>query len=145
MNTVTRVVAGLLAGVVGFAVAAVAVTAGFEPRVEFSLLIGLPVGLYAGLTALFATYVGLWYRDRDGDGSASRSAARRLRAAVAAVAAFVLVAAVGVAVFFLASASAGIALLVVGLPVTLVVAAIAGYLLAGRSGGDADDARSSSR
>ncbi|WP_424004280.1 hypothetical protein ACOZ4I_06775 [Haloarcula salina] len=135
MNRYLRGLVSLGLGVVAFGVTTVAVTAAFEPQIEFSLLIGLPVGISAGLTALFAGSVLLWYRDRTAAGTVSERARRLRAAALATVADFIAVTAAGVGLYALASDSIGIGLLVAGLPVTLVLAAIVGYLVAGRDRG----------
>ncbi|GCF12707.1 hypothetical protein Harman_06420 [Haloarcula mannanilytica] len=132
MNTYVRIVVALLLGAFAFAVTTVAVTAGFEPQIEFSLLIGLPMGVSAGLTALFAGYVLLLHRDQAALGTVSKRAVRLRLAALAAVADFVVVTAVGVGLYAFADASIGIGLLVAGLPVTLVLAAGVGYLVVDR-------------
>ena len=54
-----QIAISFMAGILGFALVAVGATAGFESRTAFSLMIGLLMGVYADLTALFATYVGL--------------------------------------------------------------------------------------
>jgi len=136
MNTHVRIVVALLLGAFAFAVTTVAVTAGFEPQIEFSLLIGLPMGVWAGLTALFAGYVLLWHRDRATAGTVSKRAVRLRLAALAAVASFLVVTVVGVALYTLADASIGIGLLVAGLPVAVVLAAAMGYLVADRIRGE---------
>ncbi|AUG46923.1 hypothetical protein BVU17_05070 [Haloarcula taiwanensis] len=132
MNTHVRIVVALLLGALVFAVTTVAVTAGFEPGIEFSLLIGFPVGVSAGLTALFAGYVLLWYRDLAAAGTVSERAVRLRLAALATVADLFVVTAAGVTIYTLADGSTGIGLLVAGLPVTLPLAAVVGYLTAGR-------------
>ena len=134
MSTHVRIVVALLLGVLAFAVTTVSVTAGFEPQIEFSLLIGLPVGVSAGLTALFTGYVLLWHHDRAAVGEISERAACLRLAALATVADFVVVTAVGVALYLFADGSLGISLLVAGLPVTLPLAAAIGYVLAGGNG-----------
>jgi hypothetical protein len=141
MNTYVRVVLALLLGALAFVVTAVAVTAGFEPEIEFSLLVGLPVGVSAGLTGLFAGYVLLWHRDRAAAGTLSDRLARLRVAALAAVADFFLVTAAGVAIYAFADGSTGIGLLVAGLPVTLSLAAAVGYLVAGGGRSDWGGAR----
>ncbi|EMA07566.1 hypothetical protein SAMN05443574_106240 [Haloarcula vallismortis] len=138
MNTHVRIVVTLLLGALVFAVTTVAVTAGFEPQIEFSLLIGLPVGLSAGLTGLFAGYVLLWYRDRAAAGAVPERAVRLRLAALATIADFVVVTAAGVALYVYGDGSLGISLLVAGLPVTLPLAAAIGYGLAGSSRGEQD-------
>jgi len=131
MHTYVRIVVALLLGTLAFAGTTVAVTAAFEPEIAFSLLIGLPMGVSAGLTGLFAGYVLLWYRDRAAAGAVSERAVRLRMAALAAVIDFFVVTAVGVALYTLAIGSVGISLLVAGLPVTLLLAAAVGYLVAG--------------
>ncbi|KAA9396960.1 hypothetical protein Har1130_09700 [Haloarcula sp. CBA1130] len=131
MNTHVRIVVALLLGAFAFAVTTVTVTAGFEPQIAFSLLVGLPVGVSAGLTGLFAGYVLLWYRDRAAVGEISKRAVRLRLAALATVADFAVVTAAGVALYAFAGSSLGISLLVAGLPVTLPLAAAIGYFAAG--------------
>jgi hypothetical protein len=55
-----RLVATLGVGVSAFLVAAVAVTELLAPRIEFSALVGLPVGLLVGAAAAAATRLRLW-------------------------------------------------------------------------------------
>ncbi|MHC3380399.1 hypothetical protein [Haloarcula sp. H-GB5] len=141
MDTHVRIVVALVFGVVTFAVTTVVVTAGFEPGIEFSLLIGLPVGVSGSLTALFASYVLLWHRDQAAAGTVSGRAARLRLAALAAVADFFVVTAAGVTLYTLADGSMGIGLLVAGLPVTLPLAAVVGYLAAGRRRREQDGLR----
>ncbi|AAV45350.1 unknown [Haloarcula marismortui ATCC 43049] len=133
MNTHVRIVVALLLGALVFAVTTVVVTAGFEPQIEFSLLIGLPVGVSAGLTALFASYVLLWHRDQAAAGTVSGRAVRLRLAALATIADFVTVTAAGVGLYVVLGRSLGISLLIAGLPVTLPLAAAVGYLVAGGS------------
>lgn len=45
-----------VAGFAGFMLATVAVTALLEPRIEFSVLVGLPVGILAGLVVTAFVY-----------------------------------------------------------------------------------------
>nr|WP_303647530.1 hypothetical protein [Haloarchaeobius amylolyticus] len=134
----------LVAGILGFALVTVAVTAGFESEIAFSLLIGLPMGVYAGTTAVFVAYVGLWYRDRVATGEPGRTAARLRWSAVASVAAFVLSTALGLALYLVFDASIGIGMLVLGVPAVVLVAAIVGYVVGGGDSGVAPGQRSSS-
>lgn len=131
MNTHVRIVVALLLGAFAFAVTTVAVTAGFEPQIEFSLLIGLPVGVSAGLTALFAGYVLLWHRDRAAAGAVPERAVRLRLAALATITDFVTVTAAGAGIYVFVGESLGISLLIAGLPVTLPLAAAVGYIAAG--------------
>lgn len=129
MNVFVRIVVSLFAAVVAFAVATVGVTAAFESQIEFSLLVGLPVGISAALTALFATYVALWYRDLQGTSTVTPSATRLRWAAIATVVDVVGVTALGVALSLLGWGGLGIAMLIAGLPATLLFAALVGYLV----------------
>lgn len=130
MKTLSRVLLSLLVGAVAFGVAAVLTTAGFEPWIELSLVVGVPVGISAGLTATFLTYAGLRFRELPADSVDRRFAKGMLGAAIAAAVGFVVVTALGVAVFFLGDRSLGVGVLVAGLPVALVLAAVVGYVLA---------------
>lgn len=49
----------LAAGIATFLVVGVAVTAIAEPRIEFSVFLGIPAGLVAGAVAAAAVYLGL--------------------------------------------------------------------------------------
>jgi hypothetical protein len=128
MHVVLRAAISLLVAIVAFGIATVGITAALQPRIEFSLLVGLPVGVFAGLTALFAAYVRLRYRDERAKESPSWSMRRWSRAAVAAVLALVVVTALGLALYALGSLGFAVGVLTVGLPVTVPVAAVAGYL-----------------
>ena len=139
MNTHVRIVVALLLGVLVFAVTTVAVTAGFEPQIEFSLLIGLPVGVSAGLTALFAGYVLLWHRDRAAVGEVPERAVRLRLATLATIVDCVTVTAAGIGLYVFLGRSLGISLLIAGLPVTLPLAAAVGYLAVGDSRSEQDE------
>ncbi|WP_439026412.1 hypothetical protein [Haloarchaeobius sp. DT45] len=143
MNTFVRVLVALVAGILGFAVVTVAVTVGFAPEIEFSLLIGLPMGVYAGLTTVFATYAGLWYRDQVAAGPATERATRVLWSAAAAVAAFVVTTVLGVLLYLVFDVSIGIGVLVLGVPAVVFVAAVGGYIAA-RTGREGEAGRQSS-
>lgn len=58
MNTKSLALA-LLAGIATFLVVGIAVTALLEPRIEFSVFLGIPAGLGAGAVAAAAVYLGL--------------------------------------------------------------------------------------
>lgn len=55
-----RLVATLGVGVTAFLAVSATLTALLEPTIEFSALVGLPVGLLAGAAAAVATRVSLW-------------------------------------------------------------------------------------
>lgn len=85
----------LLAAVTGFAgfmLATVAVTALLQSRVEFSVLVGLPVGAFVGILLTWYTYTRLTRAHADTTGS------RPANALVAAAVTFILVMAVAVTV-----------------------------------------------
>jgi hypothetical protein len=130
MNTIARVIVSILVGVVAFALVTVGVTSGLQPRIEFSLIVGLPMGVFAGITAVGATYAELAYRGRRATDTITPAARRGRWAAGVAVLAYALVAVVGLALYLLADVSAALGLLTVGLPVALVVAAGIGYFAA---------------
>lgn len=129
MKRGVRVAVAIGVGLVGFGAVTVGVTSVLESRIAFSLLVGLPMGLYAGVTALFAAYVGLAARDQRRTGGSTPAMRRRVAAVVATVGTYVVVAVAGFGVFYLFDASIGIGLLTAGLPVLLVLAAIAGNAL----------------
>lgn len=85
----------LLAAVTGFAgfmLATVAVTALLEPRIEFSIFVGLPVGILVGLVVTWYVYSRLT-RDQSGG---RRTATALVAAAVGFVVGFAIPATVGV-------------------------------------------------
>ena len=98
----------------GFMLATVAVTALLEPQMEFSVLVGLPVGILVGLVLTWYTYTRLT-RARTGT-----TGSRLANALVAAGVTFVLVMAVAVTVGVGASLALGAA---------VVFAAVAGPLM----------------
>lgn len=107
----------LLAAVTGFAgfmLATVGVTAALEPRIEFSVLVGLPVGTLVGLVLTWYTYT--WLTRAQTEVTDRRPA----NALVAAAVTFVLVMAVAVTVGIGATPSLGAA---------VVLAALAGGLM----------------
>ena len=55
-----RLVATIGVGVTAFLVVSAALTALLEPTIEFSALVGLPVGLLVGAAAAAATWLRLW-------------------------------------------------------------------------------------
>jgi peptidoglycan/LPS O-acetylase OafA/YrhL len=126
MNT-TRILAGLLIGVVAALVVAVGVTGALATTVGFSVLVGLPAGIVAGVTVGTATYALLWARDRTTEEGPRRTGV--VHAAVAALLALVAVIAAAALLFALADGTLGIVALWYGLPAAVVVAALAGYLL----------------
>lgn len=55
MDTLPRVLLALLVGVLAFGVVGVGVTAALDPYIWPSAIVGLPVGIVAGLLAALAT------------------------------------------------------------------------------------------
>lgn len=113
----------LLAGIAAFLVVGIAVTELLSPRIEFSLFVGIPAGLMAGVVA--AAAVALWFGRED---AGARRAAVALGAFGGAFLATTVAVGILAGVGLLASMLAGG---VVGL-----AAAVLGYLRGpgGRSG-----------
>lgn len=104
----------VVTGFAGFMLATVAVTAALEPRIEFSVLVGLPVGVLVGLVLTWYTYTRLTRASTGTTGS------RPANALVAAAVTFVLVMAVTV------TFGAGATLALTG---AVVLAVLAGTLM----------------
>lgn len=107
----------VITGFAGFMLATVAVTATLEPRIEFSVLIGLPAGVVVGLVLTWYTYTRLTRANTGMSGS------RPANALVAAGVTYVLVMAVTVTV------GAGVTLALAG---AVALAALAGGLMYAR-------------
>lgn len=101
----------LVTGFAGFMLATVAVTAALEPRVEFSILVGLPVGIVTGLVLVWFVY------SRSTQANRTAGERRVANALSAAGVSFVLVFAVA------ATLGAGVT---IALAIAVLVAAIAG-------------------
>ena len=133
MNTLLKALAALLAGIFGFVLVTVAVTEALDPYVWPSVMLGLPVGLVAGVATTELAYLGLTaWSERARTGSVSPATRTRFRTAVAAVAGFT---AGGGLAFAVLAQQIGIAtaMMWVGLPVGLVTAAVAAYAVTHRS------------
>ncbi|WP_267639555.1 hypothetical protein [Haloarchaeobius amylolyticus] len=130
MKTIVRALVAVLAAILGFVLTTVGVTALLAPQIEFSLLVGLPVGVYAGLTALFATFVGLWYRDQTATGTPTEGVTRGLWAAGGAVLGFLGTVAFGLGLYLGAGMSMGLTVLLFGVPAVLLVAGVVGFVAA---------------
>ncbi|WP_435360557.1 hypothetical protein [Haloarchaeobius sp. DFWS5] len=135
MNTVSRTLVSVVVSVVVFLAVGVGVTAGVEPWVEFSVFVGVPVGVAAGVAALFAVWVELWRRAVQSAGTDAAVVARWRGSSLAALVGVAVATALGVFAFFVVDSTLGIGLLVFGVPVTLLLAAVGGYVLAGRRSG----------
>lgn len=138
MNPILRLALAAFAGILVAAVAAVGVTALFAPWIEFSLLVGLPVGIWVGLATAYLAGAALWHRDQAATEQPSRTTRSVLWSAVAVAAAVALVFAVGVAWSVLLGGSGALGLLIFGIPVTMVVAGVLGFV-ASRAFGDEED------
>jgi hypothetical protein len=129
MNRLTGLAAAIVVGLLAFVAVTVGVTAVLAPRVELSLLVGLPAGIFAGVTALFATATALWYGDApvDADGRRPASASRWRRAGVGAALGNAVALAAGAGLFVLAGLSVGLSVLALGGPVLAAVGTLVGY------------------
>ncbi|MFC7044425.1 hypothetical protein ACFQH6_02500 [Halobacteriaceae archaeon GCM10025711] len=136
MHWALEAAASLVVGVLAFAAATVAVTAVLDPHVGFSLLVGLPAGFTTGIAAVGGTYAALSFRDERATGEVSRRTAARFWAAVATVAGMAVVVLVATVAFLVEDHGAVIVLLAVGLPVAVVVSAVAGYVWGHRRRGE---------
>ncbi|SFC08873.1 hypothetical protein SAMN05444422_104202 [Halobiforma haloterrestris] len=133
MNTVLKLVGSLLVGVLAFLVVGIGVTEALDPYVWPSLMLGLPAGLVAGAALTPLTYLGLTYREEVvATGQPSERTARRFWATLAGI--FGFVAGGGLAMGVLSTGAVGLAtaMLFGGLPVGIVTAALAAYLVARR-------------
>lgn len=133
MDTFARALVSLVAGVVAAVAVGVGVTALLAPYVWPSALVGLPVGLVAGVATVALAWLGVAYRaERAETGHASATTVRRLWTTLAAVVGFVLGGALAVAVLATQAVGLATALLTGGLPVGLVSAAVAAVLVSRR-------------
>ncbi|WP_254769126.1 hypothetical protein [Salinilacihabitans rarus] len=136
MNTVLKIVGSLFVGVLGFVVAAVAVTEALAPHVWPSAMVGLPVGLVIGVALIPLTYLGLTYRAERAAGGPTERTARRFRATAAAFVGFVVGGGLATAVLATQAVGLATAMLFGGFPVGVVAAAVAAYLVSRRRPSD---------
>ncbi|APW99605.1 hypothetical protein CHINAEXTREME_18325 [Halobiforma lacisalsi AJ5] len=137
MNTVLKLVGSLFVGVLAFLVVGIGVTEALDPYVWPSLMLGLPAGLVAGIALIPLTYLGFTYREEvAATGQASERTARRLRATVAGIAGFVVGGGLATAALSTGAVGLATAMLFGGLPVGLVVAAVAAFLASRRGRSD---------
>jgi hypothetical protein len=130
MNVVSRTLVSLLVGVVAVLLVGASVTVWLVRWIELSLMLGIPMGLGAGLTALAATYTALEYRAERATGSVAPAVTRRLWTATAAAVAYVLAAGVGFTLFFFGNGDDGVWVLLFGLPLAVLAGAVVGYVAA---------------
>ena len=130
MNKYMKLFVSLFVGLLGFVAVGVAVTELLDPYIWPSLMLGLPIGLVAGIAFIPLAYLGITYwEERQTTGTASEETVRRLWTTVAAL--FGFLAGGGVAVAILASQAMGLAsaILLAGFPVGIVSGALVGYLV----------------
>ncbi|HKJ58498.1 MAG TPA: hypothetical protein VKA37_04660 [Halobacteriales archaeon] len=130
MTKLTRAIGSLVVGGIAFVVVGVGVTEGLAPYIWPSAMLGLPAGLVAGVATVAMAYLGLTYRaERAEAGRASTRTVARFWATAAAILAFVL--AGGAAMLVLAAGAVGLAtaMLLGGLPIGIVAALVAGYVV----------------
>lgn len=129
MNKAVKAIAGVLVGMLAFAVVGVAVTEALDPYVWPSAMLGLPAGLVAGAVALPLTYLGLTYwSERKETGQASAQTRRRLRTLAGATVGFVGGGGLAVAVIWTQAVGLATAMLFAGFPVGVLSGAVVGYL-----------------
>ena len=130
MNRYSKAVTSLLIGVCGFLVVGVAVTELLAPYVWPSLMLGVPVGLIAGVVLVPLTYLGVTYfEERRATGTASERTVRRFWATAAALVGFVAGGGLAVAAFTTQAVGLASAMLFAGLPVGVVTGVLAAYLV----------------
>lgn len=136
MNTLSKTLASLAVGLLAFLATGIAVTAVLDPYIWPSLLVGAPVAVTVGVTALLATVATLRYRERRRADALGVGAVAAYRAAVVAVATCLVVVPVGTAAIVFDVGEFGIAVLVFGLPASVLVAAVVAYVTARRTAPD---------
>lgn len=141
MHSLLKIVAGLVVGAVVFGLATVGVTELFSPRIEFSLFVGIPVGAWMGIAAGALTVTSLWYHDAAPASRAAPWLTRSLWATLAVAVDVGLLSALGIGWYFLLDGGPdALGLLIVGIPVTMIGAALLGFVLApARDGGEPAD------
>ncbi len=130
MGVMYRAGSSLLVGVLCFLIVGASVTVGLVPWIELSLMLGIPMGASAGLTALFSTYTALEYRAVRATGTISQPVIRRLWTAAGATVTYVFTTAVGFALFFFGNALDGLWVLLFGLPMVVLAGALLAYIAA---------------
>lgn len=137
MSTVVKLLGSLFVGVVGFLAVGIGVTEALDPYVWPSLMLGLPAGLVAGVALALLAFLGLTYREEvAATGRASERTMRRLRGAVGGILGFVAGGGIAMAILWTQAVGLATAMLFGGLPVGIVVAALAAFLAARRGGAD---------
>ncbi|WP_265109907.1 hypothetical protein [Halosolutus halophilus] len=135
MNTAIKIAGSLFVGVLGFLGVGIGVTEALAPHVWPSAMLGLPAGLTIGLALVPLTYLGITYREeRAATGHPSVRTARRFWATVAAIGGFVGGGGLAMAVLWTQAVGLATAMLFGGLPVGVVTAVLAAYLVFRRDG-----------
>lgn len=138
MNRTIRLLGSLAVGIVALVAVGVGVTALLDPYVWPSAMLGIPAGVVAGVSAVVLLYAGLTVRDeRERTGSLSPRTRTLALASVGGVAG--LAGAVAVSAVALVGLGMGLAsaMLFVGVPAALVLAAagaLAGVMYGRRRG-----------
>ncbi|MBZ6496887.1 hypothetical protein [Natrinema longum] len=133
MNTVLKIAGSLFVGVLGVLVVGIGVTEALAPYVWPSAMLGLPAGLAAAIALVPLTYLGLTYREeRTATGRPSERTLRRFWATVAAIGGFVGGGGLAMAVLWTQAVGLATAMLVGGLPVGVVIGALAAFLVSRR-------------
>jgi hypothetical protein len=130
MNNYVKSIASLFVGVLGFVVVGVGVTELLDPYVWPSLMLGLPLGLVAGIALIPLTYLGVTYwEEQRATGTASLKTMRRFWTTTAALLGFV--AGGGLAVVVLSTQAMGLAsaILLGGLPIGIVSGVLIAFLV----------------
>lgn len=133
MSTLSKTLVSLVVGLLAFLATGIAVTAVLDPYIWPSLLVGAPVAVTVGATALFATVATLRYRERRRVGTLDAGAVAAYRAAVVAVATCLVVVPLGTAAVVFDVGELGIAVLVFGLPASVLLAAVVAYVTVRRT------------
>ncbi|MFC4541375.1 hypothetical protein ACFO5R_05485 [Halosolutus amylolyticus] len=133
MNTVLKIAGSLLVGVLGFLAVGIGVTEALAPYVWPSAMLGLPAGLVVGIALAPLTYLGVTYwEERAAAGQVTERTARRFWTTVAAIGGFVGGGGLAMAVLWTQAVGLATAMIFGGLPVGIVTAVLAAYLVSRR-------------
>ncbi|MFC4406393.1 hypothetical protein [Haloarchaeobius iranensis] len=133
MSILSKTLVSLAVGLLAFLATGIAVTAVLDPYIWPSLLVGAPVAVTVGVTALLAAVATLRYRERRRVGELDAGAVAAYRAAVVAVATCLVVVPLGTATIVFDVGEFGVAVLVFGLPASVLVVAVVAYVTARRT------------
>lgn len=134
MKTILKLLGSVLVGVVTFVVVGGGVTAMLAPYIWLSAMLGIPIGLAAGVAAIALTYMGLTYREEVvASGAASERTISRLKATGAGTVAFVVAGGLTLTALWSQAIGLAAAILTGALPVGILTAVIVVYLVLRRS------------